>query len=184
MLLNPTPLMLAIIVTLVLRRLCMTAAKRTSTVKHFASKRDVKAAPTVDFSIEFVRDGVAENHEFSASPRTTYGDILGLIKNQDDESGLALRYLDRMIRRALIDTDGTPAKFRPNVEDGHFTDPTGNRTAATELPKVVTFEAGSSRRRWIQLMEKDDDVEVEIEQIAEVFEYLAQEASTRPTTRS
>lgn len=145
-------------------------------VKHFAPKRDVKAAPVVEFSIDFIRDGVAELHEFSARPRTSYGDVLGLVKNQDDDNGKALPHLDAMIRRCLLNDDGVPQKWKPVIEDGHFTAPNGDRTLIAELPKFVTFEAGSSRRRWVQLIEHDGEVEVELDQIAGVFEYLAETA--------
>lgn len=152
-----------------------------ATAKHFAPKRDVRPAPVVDFSIAFVRDGTEENHEFAARPRASYGDVLGLIKHQDDESGRALPYLDRMIRRALLNDDGTPEKWRPEIHEGHFTDPEGSHLPVAELPKYLTFEAGSSRRRWVHLMEYDDDVEVELDQITAVFEYLTSAAAERPT---
>jgi hypothetical protein len=149
--------------------------------KHFAPKRDVKPAPIVEFSVAFVRDGVEEIHEFQARPRTTYGDMLGLVKHQDDEKGRALLYLDRMISRMLLDSDGTPAKFKPNLHDGHFSDPDGNHTPEDDLPKFLAFEAGSSRRRWIHLMQFDDEVEVDFSQINDVFEHLTSEAAARPT---
>jgi hypothetical protein len=153
--------------------------------KHFAAKRDVADAPTVSFTIDFVRNGVREPHEFKAVPRTSYGDMIGIVKNQADDPGASLRFLDRMIRRLLTDTDGTPESFNPNVADGQFIDPTGKKQPESELPKLLAFEAGSSRRRWAHLLQLDDDVEVEIEQITDLFEWLATEAAgSRPTQRS
>lgn len=151
--------------------------------KHFGPKRDVKPAPEVPFSVGFVRDGVEEIHEFTARPRVSYGDTVGLVKNQDGAG--ALPYLDRLIRRSLVDNDGTPAKWQPTVVDGELTAPDGTTVSAEDLPKYTAFEAGSSRRRWVQLMEHDDDVEVEFEQILGVFEHLMAEVSAgRPTSRS
>ena len=153
--------------------------------KHFAPKRDVKPAPEVDFSIGFVRDGVEETHEFSARPRFSYADIVGVVKHQGgDNSAKLLPYLDRMIRRALRNDDGTPLKWRPEIEDGEFTTPDGDQAPAADIAKYTAFEAGSSRRRWVALMEDDDDVEVELEQITALFEYLTAETADRPTSRS
>lgn len=149
--------------------------------KHFAPKRDAKPAPTVEFSIAFVRDGVEEIHEFAARPRPSAGDIIGVIEHQDNTNGRVVPYFARMIRRALRNDDGTPEKWRPVIHEGHFNDPAGNRTPVAELPKFLTFEAGSSRRRWVHLMEYDDDITVEIELLDEVFQYLMEEAAGRPT---
>lgn len=168
--------------------------------KHFAAKRDVADAPVVTFSIDFVRNGVKEPHEFRAVPRTSYGDMIGIVRNQDDDPGASLRFLDRMIRRLLVDTDGTPEQWKPEIttpDTGggkgakteppgeYFIDPSGQRRPAEELPKYRAFEAGSSRRRWAHLLQVDDDVEVEIDQVTDLFEWLATEAAgSRPTRKS
>lgn len=162
------------------------ASKSTAPrTKHFAPKREnIVPPPLVEFSIDFVRDGVSEVHEFAARPRMSYGDTVGLIKNQDNDSG-TLPFLDRLIRRSLVNDDGVPAKWAPEFEDGEFTAPDGSKHPSAELAQFTTFEAGSSRRRWAYLLDKDDDVEVEIEQIVAVFEYLTSAASeARPTKRS
>jgi hypothetical protein len=154
-----------------------------SAKKHFAPQRKVDKAPIVEFSVGFVRDGVEEVHEFAARLRVSYADTVGLVKNQGGEG--ALPYLDRMIRRSLVDDDGTPAKWRPEASDGKVVAPDGTEVDIADAQKYTAFEAGSSRRRWVQLMEHDDDVEVELEQIMQVFEYLASEAAEgRPTSRS
>jgi hypothetical protein len=167
--------------------------------KHFAAKRDVADAPVVSFSIDFVRNGVREPHEFKAVPRTSYGDMIGIVKNQDDDPGASLRFLDRMIRRLLVDSDGTPEQWTAEIKTEaspagkttkadaapveYFIDPAGKRQPASDLPKYLAFEAGSSRRRWAYLLQKDDDVEVEIDQVTDLFEWLASEAADRPTSK-
>jgi hypothetical protein len=143
-----------------------------SAKKHFGPKRKVAQAPIVEFSLGFVRDGVEEVHEFAARLRVSYGDTVGMVKNQDGAG-------------ALVDDDGTPAKWQPEVNDGKVVAPDGTAVDLADAEKYAAFEAGSSRRRWVQLMEHDDDVEVELEQIMEAFEYLASEAAEgRPTSRS
>jgi hypothetical protein len=154
-----------------------------SAKKHFGPKRNVAQAPTVEFSIGFVRDGVEETHEFTARPRMSYADTVGLVKNQ--KGPLALPFLDRMVRRSLIDDDGTPVKWEPEPVDGKITAPDGTEVDIADTVNYQAFEAGSSRRRWVHLMETDDDVEIELEQIMQVFEYLVSEAAEgRPTSRS
>jgi len=151
--------------------------------KHFGPKRDVAQAPTVEFSVGFVRNGVEEIHEFAARPRFTYGDTVGIVKNQD--GALALPFLDRMIRRCLADDDGTSLRWEPYVRDGQLEAPDGKLVDPADAATYTAFEAGSSRRRWAHLMEADDDVEADLEQIVGVFEYLAGEAAGgRPTSRS
>lgn len=80
----------------------------------FGPKRDVKPVLTVEFSVGFVCDGVEE----PARPRVSYGDTVGLVKNQDGAG--ALPYLDRLIRRSLVDNDGTAAKWQPTAADGEL----------------------------------------------------------------
>jgi hypothetical protein len=149
-------------------------------VKHFAPKRDVKPAPVVEFSVAFVRDDVEEIHEFAARPKASYNDLIGMVKYGADEDPRAITFLSRMIRRSLLDSDGTPAKWKPSVHDDHFTDPDGNHTHVDDLPTFLAFEAGSSRRRWVHLMEYDDEVEVEEDQISGVLKYLTEAAAERP----
>jgi hypothetical protein len=153
-------------------------------VKHFASSKDPEPAPEVAFSVEFVRDGVSETHEFNARPRLGFADTVGMVRSQSDESEI-LPVLDRMLRRVLVNDDGTPARWKPEFDGGKFIAPDGNLHPSKDLAKYVAFEAGSSRRRWVELMDRDDEVEVEIEQIVGVFEYLTSEAAdARPTKRS
>ncbi len=148
--------------------------------KHFGPST-APAVPIDDVSISvgFRRDGVEEVHEFTARPQLTYADTVGLIREQRRGGAQVLPYMDRVIRRSLRDDDGTPASWTPEIADGGFVDPAGVRRPIVELDKVQAD--GSSRRRWVHLMEDDDEVTVEFEQIMELFEYLAGEAGQRPT---
>lgn len=161
-------------------------------MKHFATTQEAELPDPVPFSVDFVREiadedtgthrRIVEVHEFTARPTMAYGDVLGLAANE--ESPRALAFLDRIIRRALLNDDGTPAGWKPYIHENHFSDPiTGNHTHVDELPNVETFEAGSSRRRWAHLIGADD-VSVEMKQVSAVLEYLSEEAAGRPTSRS
>lgn len=150
--------------------------------KHFGTKKTTAAAPPIEFTIDFLRDGEVETHAFTARPDMSYGDTIGLVMHQDDSSGL-LPYFDRFIRRSLVNNDGVPAKWTPTVVEGHFTAPNGDHTPVDQLEKFTAPEAGSSRRRWLHLMDpENDELTVELEQVMAVFEYLiGQAGGDRPT---
>lgn len=148
----------------------------------------------------FVRDGVEERHEFEARPHMGWQDMAGMMpliagprrgQNEDLMAARAVQVIDRLVRRTLANDDGTPEKWRPNVytDDGdgrqYFNDPQGNKTPVDLLPGVEAFDAGSSRRRWVHLMEDDDEVTIEMDQMVSLMEDLITAAShERPTQRS
>lgn len=160
------------------------------TLKEYAPTTRGEQPPEVPFAMIFIRDGVEERHEFVANPTMGWQDVRGLIPlmggKADDQalSQAAIRVVDRLIGRSLDNTDGTPEKWRPNVVDGFFTAPNGDHTAVELLPGFESFDAGSSRRRWVHLMEKDDDITVEPDQIVALMADLLEVAANRPTTRS
>lgn len=145
-------------------------------------------APVHNFIMIFLRDGVEERHEFTARPAMGWQDVRGLVPLLGGtDTGLsehAVRVIEKLIRRVLTNGDGTPERWTPTVVDGHFTDPNGDHTPVELLPGYEAFEAGSSRRRWVHLMENDDDITVEPDQIVELLNDLVEAASARPTRRS
>ena len=162
------------------------------TKKRYAPKNSGASAPVHEFEFAFLRDGVEEVHEFAARPRFGWKETAGAIslmgvmdgKTGHGELGYAVRYLDGILRRSLVNDDGTPEKWTATVVDGHFTDPAGDHVPEELLPLVEAFDAGSSRRRWVHLMTRDDDVTVEQGQLMELFDDLMTVAADRPTERS
>ena len=163
------------------------------TKKCYAPKnRGKKPAPEHEFDVVFIRDDVEETHEFTARPTFGWKEIRGAVglmgladgKVEHGELGHAVVYLDGIIRRAMVDDDGTPEKWSATVVDGHFADPRGDHVPVELLPLVEAFDAGSSRRRWVHLMTHDDDVTVEQGQLMELFDDLMAVAADRPTERS
>ena len=162
------------------------------TKKRYAPKNSGAAAPVHEFEIVFLRDGVEETHEFAARPKFGWKETTGAIglmglmdgKTGHGELGHAIRYLDGIIRRSMVDDDGTSEKWTATVVDGHFTDSRGDHVPVELLPLVEAFDAGSSRRRWVHLMAHDDDVSVEQGQLMELFSDLMAVAADRPTERS
>lgn len=157
-------------------------------IKVYAPRTRGVDAPTHTFAMIYIRDGVEERHEFLARPAMGWQDVRGLVPllggADDGLSEHAVRVIERLIRRVIANDDGTPEKWVPNVVDGHFTDPSGDHTPIELLPAYEAFEAGSSRRRWVHLMEHDDEVTVEPDQIVELLNDLVEVASGRPTQRS
>lgn len=159
-------------------------------LEEFAPTRRGEPAPVFDFCMIFLRDGVEEAHEFSARPTMGWGDITGFAPlmfggGKDDVLSIrALSAVDRLIRRALRNDDGTPEKWEPYIVDGHFTDPQGDHTPEELLPAYLAYDAGSSRRRWVHLMDTDDELTIEPEQVMALFNRLMAVASERPTRRS
>lgn len=139
--------------------------------------------PRGEFALTVLRNGVEERHVFEYVAQAEYTDVLGIIRN--DGSPHVVPLVDRFIRRALVDDDGTPARWAPNIVRGHFTAPNGDHTPEERLAEFTVHGAGSSRRRWNQLMDGDDEVTVEQEQIMAIMRDLIEEASEkRPTEPS
>lgn len=160
-------------------------------LKEYAPASRGTPTPEHEFAMVFLRDGTEERHEFAARPRMGWQDVQGLMPllaaTSPDGKGVdprALRSVDRLIRRALVNDDGTPEKWAPAIVDGHFSDPNGDHAPQELLPAYEAFDAGSSRRRWAYLMDVDDELTVEPEQIMQLMSDLIEVASDRPLSRS
>lgn len=171
-----------------------TTRRRTSSAKPKAVSQpaviDEDGAEVVDMpgliehTVPFERDGEREEHLFRARPRMSYKRMADIVKARRGGDGVAaLAVFERMIRPALIDTDGVPAKWKAEIEDGYFVDPDGNERPVADLADLLSFEAGSSKRRWLHLLDDDDEVEVELDDITDFYEALVEAVSDRPTQR-
>ncbi len=138
----------------------------------------------IEVTVTFQRDDEDEIHKFNARPVLGYKQMQDSVKARSKGGEHLIRMLERMIRPALVNNDGTPAKWQPDIEDGHFTDPiTGDLRPVKELAEVTAWEAGSSRARWLYLMDEDDELQVDVKEIYDVYEQLVEAASDRPTQR-
>ena len=118
-------------------------------------------------------------HTFRAVPRAGFGDGVALVSG-GTERVLAI---DRVIRRSLLNTDGTPHGWEPSIVDGHFTAPDGTHQPESELPRYLDHDAGSSRRRWHELSYDNDTVTMSMDDTIAMFEQLTADAVGRPTQR-
>jgi hypothetical protein len=139
-----------------------------------------------EFALIFKRDGVRERHEFLAEPQYDWKNLRSLLYLMDSRRGdqfdpRAFTQIDRLVRRALVNTDGTPEKWKAKVvsndgEEPWFTDPNGDHAPAEMLPVYEAFGQGSSRRRWAYLMDEDDEVTVDFKQVIDLMQDLMEVA--------
>lgn len=137
----------------------------------------------VEFTVTFDRDGVDEKHTFLAKPKFGYKQMRGAAKGRKAGGVEAILLFEQFIRPSLLNSDGTPAGWRPEVKGGEFVDPDGETRPASDAGALLEFEAGSSRRRWMALMDDDDDLQVDLDQIASAYETLVEASAERPTQR-
>lgn len=161
----------------------------TTTAKVFdiEDDDDLEAGPLTEFTVVFRRYGDPERYTFSARPQLRYKAITGAAKATAKGRSADARTLllfERLIRPSLLDDDGVPAKWEPEIEDGEFVNPDGDLVPRADLDKYTALEAGSSRRRWVALMDTDDELDVSLKQIGAVYEHLIEVAADRPTRRS
>ena len=64
-----------------------------------------------------------------------------------------------------------------------FLAPDGTVHPWSEASKYTDFAAGSSRRRYVELMDGDNDLRVEAKTLSKVWQWLISEAADRPTVR-
>lgn len=168
-------------------------------IKVFEPEDDSGEEPDRDeVAVIFKRDtdggSVRERHEFTVEPRWDWQNLRGLLHLLDsrDSGGISpqmLMRLDRLIRRSLVNDDGTPEKWQAQVvndgaDEPWFTDPNGDHCPADMLPAYEAFEAGSSRRRWMHLIDGDEEVTIEAAQILALANYLMELAGKDRTKKS
>lgn len=176
----------------------------SQSARTFRSKR-TPTAERVPFTFVVHRDGEEESHDFQAVPVTDTASLSALMINAQRKPEEAMAGMLRMIGKMLDNKDGTPANWAPVQlppppsdspvwPDGDpegegapvrkFRGPDGALYPMHEAERFSAFEAGSSRRRWRYLMEQDDEVIVDSEALAELFEWLVGLAANRPTRPS
>lgn len=148
----------------------MTSTETTTsraTAKRYGDEEYESSSTRTPFVAVFRRNGVAEEHEFTAEPHMDYKAMVGLVSGQNEAT---LRTMDRTIRQSLVNDDGAPLLSWAGEE-------------ANE--DESTFTEWSSRRRWVHLMDADDEVTIHERVIMAMFQDLVKEASKgRPTKRS
>lgn len=153
-------------------------------MKQFGKKKAASAVKRVEFTLDYERDGQEVTERFLATPRPPGSKVAGFVQSTEKEPAKAIGALIGIIRNQLDDTDGTPRSWAPSVKDGIFVGPDGETYEEDLQDEFLKYEAGSSRRRFAYLMEKDDSVDIEATTLTEMFKWLVEQAADRPTQPS
>jgi hypothetical protein len=176
-------------------------------VKKFGRRAAARQpAPREEFEFTFLRDEEPETHRFAVRAIT---DVVGLTstlllaKRSPEE---AMPAVLRVIAKMLDNKDGTPHGWHPVAVTGSpaanpdgpapegvpqdvaqerkFRGPDGHLYTFEHAARFQAFEAGSSRRRWLHLIDDDDFVSVDAQDLMELFEWVVGLAAGRPTQPS
>ena len=163
-------------------------------MKSFGPRPRTTPVAREPFEVTFMRDDEPEVHTFQARAVTDTAGIAHTLKVAEKHPERALPGMLRMISKMLDNKDGTPATWvatplpREHQEDDAeddrpivFRGPDGELYPMSEAEKFLEFVAGSSRRRWLYLMEEDDEVTVDGDTLTKLFEWLVGLAAGRPT---
>lgn len=144
--------------------------------------------------ITITPDGDQKVYTFQLTPVLPAGNVVAImdaLKNAPEESAGAIATL---LKRVLDDRDGVPAKWSvddlPEVppktkpEDVVYTGPDGNTYTMADDAAVDKFldpANGSSRRRWIELMDPDNEEGVQLHDLIDIAEWVMSLSTDRPT---
>lgn len=148
---------------------------------------------------------------FRVLPRVSGGDIAGIMHSMKNDPSSSVQRLIRLLSKVMDNKDGeVPAQWKPVLlteEDsprGRPGPPTPEgdpESASVSRPPSYRGPDGeiypfsdeaqlaewndqklwTSRRRWVYLMEEDDDAVVELEDIQAIAEWVIGLATDRPT---
>lgn len=103
-----------------------------------------------------------------------------------DDAEIPVRGVDASVYIVDTDDDVQP-DFNTELEDVDadtlYLGPDGEPHDAESIRKAMTFEAGSSRRRFAYLMDEDEELTLEADQLQIAYKRLVGKAAARPTPR-
>lgn len=160
----------------------------------FGPKGRAATTPVLEpFDFTILRDDEPETHSFQARKVSDMATLMMTLTNTDRHPERAMGGLMLMIAKMLYNKDGVPARWEPETLPAPEGEPdaelkmrdplTGELIAANpdNVARLTKFEAGSSRRRWLYLMEQDDEAVVQQDDLMELFRWLVGLAANRPT---
>lgn len=165
-----------------------------------------RPAPREEFEFTFLRDDEPETHRFAVRAHTDVVGLTSTLMLAKSSPEAAMPAVLRVIAKMLDNKDGTPHGWRPvpladkpnpeqadgpepddaeaTLRERKFRGPDGNLHTFEHAARFQAFEAGSSRRRWLHLIEEDDYVSVDAQDLMELFEWAVGLAAGRPTQPS
>lgn len=173
-----------------------------------AGRSNTKPVAREPFEFTFMRDDEPETYTFNARAVTDTAGIASTLGVAEKHPERALPGMLRMISKMLDNKDGTPRGWEPKVlpppqapadqptlsgefdviddepddePEPKFRGPDGELHPMSAAEKFQAFEAGSSRRRWHQLMDDDEEITADGKALIKLFEWLVGLAAGRPT---
>lgn len=162
-------------------------------VKRFGGKERPKAH---QFElITFVDDGGTNTHAFRMVPIIPAGQVTAIMDALDDEPEKMFGLIARLMARVLDNTDGVSANWKyeevefesadydEETEPGlYFVGPDNESHPLEDSDQFAAFDAGSSRRRWLALMDPDNEAEgVQLADMMDLAKWVVGLAVDRPT---
>lgn len=168
-------------------------------MKHFGAKEG-EASPfrRTPFTFGFHRNGEVATEQFTALiGKVDAGGLMSALRSVEERDDVgAATALYRVISRVLDNSDGIPSRWEPEAvrqEEGDNRPPVfrspygvtkGDLIPMSEAGEYLNSEVHSSRRRWLHLMERDEDAIVDFEDINKIFEWIIQESSGKASAAS
>lgn len=151
-----------------------------------------------EFGLVAYRNDEEEVHEFTARKMATTQDAVALILAAESGTDTVdlLPQMARMLRKSMVDDDGTPLGWSAldhmlaedhaafDADDPRYEGPDGvvhSLSDGDTLRKFLARESGSSRARWVHLMEHDEDADVELADITQVVKEIISRTAGRPS---
>lgn len=171
----------------------------TPQVKRFGGNERPKAR---DFElVTFTDDGGSNTHKFSLVPLIPAGQVTAIMDALDEEPERMFGLIANLLARVLNNTDGVSAAWEykefadpaegdegydPDNETLFFMGPDHEVYSVHALDRLSEFEArenGSSRRRWVALMDPANQNEaVHLADMMDLAKWVVGLATDRPTS--
>lgn len=123
---------------------------------------------------------VAKTMDIGAANRVMR--LLGTASSDEAADAKALLAMISLISKFMDDSDGTgatwvPVELKPRASDTpdspkRFRGPDGRPHPWDKAESFLDLAKGSSRRRWLHLMNEDEDASVEIDDLTQLLQFL------------
>jgi hypothetical protein len=148
---------------------------------------------TAPITVSYIRGGEIEVQTFNIIVKPIdMGTAFRLMLAGAVNDATALPSMIRLIGQYMVNHDGVSAtwEYKPlapkpdEPEISRFRAPNGKFLPVEKAEQFTDPAKGSSRRRWLHLMNVDEDAEIQQETITDLLKYLTEVAANRPTPAS
>lgn len=150
---------------------------------------EVPTYKRIPIKFRYFRDDGVEEQTFNLVAKTmdigAASRVMRLVARADSEEAAdahALLSMVALIGKFMDDTDGTKAKWAPvalgpkkgEVEGApkRFRGPDGRIHTWDKAEGFLAHDKGSSRRRWLYLMDEDEDASVDLDALTKLLQFL------------